>query len=157
LTTTFHYPSDPGSLRNAGAVSRAISFVVDLFAMGTVCLFIDGTFALAGHFFGISRFPWGDALLSMVGNGANLLVVIFYFPASWLATEGRSVGKLVFGLRVVRVDGRPLRLPTCLFREIAYWVAAIPFGLGFLAVVTGSDRRGWHDRLSRTRVVYDEP
>lgn len=133
-----------------------MAFVVDLFAMGILWLFADGVVLLSGYFFAINRFELGRIAMAITARAAGILLVIFYFPVSWLLTGGRSAGKVVFGLRIERVDGRPLRVRTCLVREAAYWISAVPFCLGFLWILFDHDRRGWHDRLSGTRVVYDE-
>jgi uncharacterized RDD family membrane protein YckC len=35
-------------------------------------------------------------------------------------------------------------------------LALLPAGMGFLAILLSPQRRGWHDRIAGTTVVYDE-
>jgi uncharacterized RDD family membrane protein YckC len=35
-------------------------------------------------------------------------------------------------------------------------LSVIPVGLGFLGVLFSENRRGWHDRIAGTEVVYTE-
>jgi hypothetical protein len=40
-------------------------------------------------------------------------------------------------------------------RLVGLGLAVLTFGIGFLGVVFGAQRRAWDDRLSETGVVYD--
>ena len=40
-------------------------------------------------------------------------------------------------------------------RLLAVPLALLPLGLGFLAILVNPQRRGWHDRIAGTTVVYD--
>ncbi len=62
------------------------------------------------------------------------------------ALTGITVGKRVLGLRVLRLDGKPVGFGWALVRTILL-LAVIP------AVITDSDRRGLHDRAANTAVV----
>jgi uncharacterized RDD family membrane protein YckC len=67
---------------------------------------------------------------------------------TWLLTAalGRSVGKLLLGMRVVRVDGRPVGPLWALVRT-ALLVVVVP------ALLWDRDYRGLHDRAADTVVV----
>ena len=65
------------------------------------------------------------------------LVTILYFSISNLATGGQSLGKMVFGLKVVRMDGKPLDFFTIFIREfVGRFIHSFSF-LNLLYVITG--------------------
>jgi len=56
-------------------------------------------------------------------------------------------------LRVEREDGALLDWRDVVTRIGAGVLSLLPFGLGWLWILVDRDKRAWHDRLSRTRVV----
>jgi uncharacterized RDD family membrane protein YckC len=62
------------------------------------------------------------------------------------ALTGFTVGKRLFGLRVVRLDGQPVGLGRALVRTVLF-LLVIP------AIVLDADLRGLHDRAARTIVI----
>jgi uncharacterized RDD family membrane protein YckC len=86
-----------------------------------------------------------------------LLVAVLTPPAYFVfffATNGQTIGKYVMGVRVVRVDGRPMNVKTGIMRYIGYWISLIPLGLGFFWVVVDQRRLAFHDHLFKTCVIY---
>jgi uncharacterized RDD family membrane protein YckC len=65
------------------------------------------------------------------------------------------VGKAVMGIRVVGINGRRLPPARALVRTVAYLVSLVPLFAGFLWVLVDRERRGWHDHIARSRVVYE--
>jgi len=67
---------------------------------------------------------------------------------------GRSLGKLITGLRVVRTDGRePGVLNVALRQTLGYLITAVTLGIGFIWCVFSSKGRTLHDILTDTVVV----
>lgn len=81
-----------------------------------------------------------------------VLQVAAYFTAFW-SRGGQTVGMRAWRLRVETVDGRPLAVTGALLRFLATLVAVAPLCAGIAWIVVDRERRGWHDRLARTRVV----
>jgi uncharacterized RDD family membrane protein YckC len=79
---------------------------------------------------------------------------LLYFGVSW-ATAGRTVGMTVFGLRVVRRDGGRLPAGRAWVRALTFPLSFVPFGLGFVGIVVGRERRALHDVCAGSTVVYD--
>lgn len=79
------------------------------------------------------------------------LLAISYFTFFHLVW-GQTIGKMIFGLRVVQSDGRPLSTGRALLRAIAYFISAFPLGLGFLWVGFSAKKRSWHDWIAGTVV-----
>jgi uncharacterized RDD family membrane protein YckC len=133
-----------------------LAFWVDIFAMAAFCLIATQAIRLTGEFFRIGTFALGRRLLDFAMRASVVIVIATYLPSCWALT-GRSIGKALFGLRIVRADGTELNLWHSALRFAGYWLSALPFGLGFLTVLFDKKRRSFHDRLAGTLVVFDEP
>jgi len=75
-----------------------------------------------------------------------------YLVTFW-SLAGQTPGMRFVG---IRLDEERLSLRRSLKRLIGLGLSVATFGIGFLGVVFGEQRRAWEDRLSRTFVVYDE-
>jgi uncharacterized RDD family membrane protein YckC len=93
-----------------------------------------------------------QGLLSVL-LGAWIFLVCGYFVVLH-RLEGRTVGKWLFGLRVVGAGRGPITFGQALIR----WLVAVltaPLLLGFLRVLWNREKRGWHDLLAGTRVIRE--
>jgi uncharacterized RDD family membrane protein YckC len=98
-------------------------------------------------------------------TSANFVVTVGYLATAGAlvfnlvyssAKNGKSFGKTFIGLRVVRLDGKPMDYKTALTRHlIGYPVSLIGLGLGFLWMFWDSKQQGWHDKLAKTIVIKD--
>lgn len=145
---------DPGRRGEpAGFVTRGVAYAID--AMVIVLLLSLVSFALESI----------SALLSSnnptvevpTGIGTTFVTVtatgIIYFTLGWWLF-GRTVGKLVLGVRVVDSRGQRPGFIQSAVRAFGYLLSSI-FLLGFIWIGLTPRRRGWHDHLARTWVVYD--
>src|SRR5262247_2197009 len=83
-------------------------------------------------------------------------VVIFFNYVYFYMRRGQSFGKRFIGVRVVRIDGRPIDYQTAVLRNIVgYMLSFLFFGLGIVWVLWDRRRQGWHDKLAKTVVVRD--
>ncbi|MHB1525813.1 MAG: RDD family protein [Candidatus Dormibacteria bacterium] len=89
-----------------------------------------------------------------------------YLIASYLGFSS-TLGKLAVGLRVTRVDGRPLRVRDAVLRSLPFWLPLllVPISVpllffqyvgGTILIFTRPDRRGPEDLLGGTMVVAKE-
>ncbi len=74
-----------------------------------------------------------------------------FFHGTW----GQTIGKMIFGLRVVRTAGQPLTFSRAFMRALGYFLSAIPFFLGFFCVALTPSKRSWHDALTDTMVIRE--
>jgi uncharacterized RDD family membrane protein YckC len=81
-----------------------------------------------------------------------LLVGVAYFGGLW-AWKQTTIGGIIVGLKVVRLDGRPLDWTVALVRALAAWLSTSVMFLGFFWIAWDADRQGWHDRIAGTVVV----
>ena len=85
------------------------------------------------------------------GGGLSLILFVYFFLAEGL--YGRSIGKEIMGLRVERVDGKPVDFRSSPIRNISkiYWVLLlidVLVGLG----THGEMSQKWSDRFIGTKV-----
>jgi uncharacterized RDD family membrane protein YckC len=136
-----------------GLITRFVAFAVDAaLAIGLLSL-ISGVLASIIPFaFGSGGgLPaWAIALVTAAGLG----VAGTFFVTFWYLV-GQTPGMRFLGIRLVGVGGAPLTFRMAVRRLFAIPLALLPLGLGFLAILVSPQRRGWHDRISRTVVVYD--
>src|SRR5512138_213079 len=83
---------------------------------------------------------------------ALLAIVIVFFCGFWVH-GGQTLGMRAWRIRVVHEGGGPLSWPRALTRFAAGVLSLLPFGLGLWWAIFDAQRRGWHDRLTGTRVI----
>jgi uncharacterized RDD family membrane protein YckC len=135
--------------QRAGFVTRLAALIADAIILlgalrGTVSLL-----QLADH--ALRRFapPFSLGKLLLV---CAPVVASLYHIVCW-SFRGQTPGKWLLGLRVVALGGGTVGLGRATVRFAGYLLSALPFYLGFLWIL-GPERRGFHDRLARTEVVY---
>jgi uncharacterized RDD family membrane protein YckC len=85
-------------------------------------------------------------------QAALLAIVIAFFCGFW-THGGQTLGMRAWRIRVVGEDGGPLSWARALSRFAAGVLALLPLGLGLWWGIFDGQRRGWHDRLTKTRVI----
>jgi uncharacterized RDD family membrane protein YckC len=149
----------------AGFVSRLLGIAIDLGIIGTITVVVSWISLSMLQYIGIDirECPPLDAGL---GGGALMCVVIQWtgiavglsFPSIYTlffwTTTGQTPGKAVMGLRVVRLDGRPMTLWTGIVRLAGFSVSLASAGLGFLLALADNRRQALHDKFAGTCVIY---
>ena len=141
-----------------GFFRRAAAFVVDLLIL---VVFSYALFYLAHVGYSVGLAAHDQSL-----SADNLELFLLFLSAGWIGLvtgyfvllhgmEGRTVGKWLFGLRVVGARQERVTYNQALVRWIGSLISAIFFGLGFLWVLLSREKRGWHDFLARTWVIRE--
>lgn len=134
--------------------TRATAFLVDVVVQVVLVLLAMAGIGLAAARYDIDS-AWFDAATVLV-----VVAVLVGYPVVWeTLTTGRTLGKLVLGLRVVRADGGPVDLRHTLTRGLAgaivdFWMLG---AFGAVAVITSlcsRDARRVGDVLAGTVVVH---
>lgn len=136
----------------AGLMTRALAFAIDAVAVSAVGA---GVGAILGLALSLLSVPSGvsDVLAALAG-AAFLVWTIIYFVTFW-STTGQTVGNRLMRIRVIPAHGSgPLPPRRGALRLAAMTLAAIPLFAGFLLVLVDDRRRGLHDIIARTLVVY---
>jgi uncharacterized RDD family membrane protein YckC len=135
--------------RRAGAVTRLVAFVID--ALIVTAALRGTSWLLDAMANTLRRFAPPVDLAALLPAIVPLLVIAYNVGFWWLA--GQTPGKWLLGIKIVPVEGGRLKVGRALVRCLAYLLSAVPFYLGFLWIL-GPARRGWHDRIARTEVIY---
>jgi uncharacterized RDD family membrane protein YckC len=146
---------DRGSAADAPIGRRAVARLVD-FNLGIV-LFVALVVALVvavGAAAGPSPDGTGGMLVAIVGTFLVYLLYEVVLIGAW----GRTVGKQVLGLEVIRAaDGRRPGLWRAFLRNLVPTVVLVAFfplyPLTYAAAAITADHSGLNDRLAGTRVV----
>jgi uncharacterized RDD family membrane protein YckC len=109
----------------------------------------------------ITEFTW-DAILAsseMQPTWVDWFALLIW-PAIYIAYgtvaigwKGRTVGKLMLGLKVVKADGGRVGYLRAFGRCWAYLLCYMTFGFGFLAIAWNKQKRGLHDLVCDTMVI----
>ncbi len=96
-------------------------------------------------------------LVSILGSVVHIaplgfLIALAYFSGMW-AWKGTTIGGIVLGLKVVRMDGQPVTFPVALVRALAAAFSIIVAFLGFLWIAWDAEKQGWHDKIAGTVVL----
>jgi hypothetical protein len=92
-----------------------------------------------------------DHLLNTLGAGLGWGIVYFSLLPAWWG--GQTVGKKLFGLRVVELTGKPMTVMRCLKRYGGYAAGMATGGVGFAQVLWDANCQGLHDKAAHTVVL----
>jgi uncharacterized RDD family membrane protein YckC len=87
--------------------------------------------------------------LPWVGPLTVVIYPLVYRVGFWTLT-GWTPGMGLLGLRLVRCDGRRVRLRTAVIRLLAATLTALTLGVGYLLVLVSPRRQALHDRIAGT-------
>jgi uncharacterized RDD family membrane protein YckC len=131
------------------ALACAIDFVIQLIVLGTLLGFLLG-------FLIIEASPALGAALVII---TVLLVLVGYKVVMETLTRGKTLGKLILGLKVVRDDGSSIRFRHALVRgllwlfvDFAPWFAASP---GIVASLMNKQGKRIGDMVAGTVVIRE--
>ena len=133
--------------RPARAAERARAAAVDV-------LLFTALAALVVYFTGrAARVEIAVLVASWPGLAAYLGLLALFYAGYFTGTTGQTPGKLMTGLRVVGVTGRPPGYARAMVRAFVGLLGIGFAGLGLLPMAFDPAGRALHDRLFRTRVV----
>ncbi len=144
-------------MSRASAFVRLLAFITDIVFL-LVVQFLFFTAAILGHILWVrpssltmlsTRLSEFSPLLTL----AFIFVVLYYF--TYLTADGeQTIGKHIFGIRVVTTRGENMGKVRALLRCICYLVSALPLFLGFVIAFIFRGR-SLHDIICRTMVVKE--
>jgi uncharacterized RDD family membrane protein YckC len=123
-------PSIVATLPHASFRDRVAAGVLDLILVVLAYQLLD-------------RFPRPNAFF---------LLLLAYNIGFW-TWKGTTVGGIICQLRVVRVDGTPLRFVDALVRGLSAIFSLAVVALGMFWILRDPERQAWHDRIAGTYVV----
>jgi uncharacterized RDD family membrane protein YckC len=135
----------------AGIVSRTVALAIDAGTLTVGFAVASGVLGLILSLFTAVEVSSPGAVLGAAGLWS--LVVASYFVLFW-TLAGATPGMRLMALRVSNQAGDPPRLGQALVRLVGMILAAIPLFAGYLLILVDERRRGLHDMLAGTTVVY---
>jgi uncharacterized RDD family membrane protein YckC len=134
--------------RPAGFWIRVVALAVD-FAVLAVVKFSLGL---------VARRIWGAGVRDSAPLAFVVVLFTLLFAAVYVtllhAASGQTIGKMLVGVRVVLVDGRPVPIGTALLRFCGYAFSILPLGFGYVMAGLRRDKRALHDLVAGTRVEH---
>jgi len=154
ITSIDHRPVKP-----AGFFIRLLACVIDnlILTLITLVLTVAAVLILKIDVVSISRDPeelmrwvW---LLIILPNTALSGMYFIYFHA----VTGQTVGKLACGVQVVTAAGNQLLgWRRSIIRYVGYCLSAFFMYIGFLWILVNRRKRGWHDYMAGSVVIYKQ-
>ncbi|OAI30304.1 RDD family protein [Methylomonas koyamae] len=134
--------SAPGFLRRMGAVIYdALLLLAVLFLATALALPLNQGQAFASN----------QAIYPIY-----LLAVSFAFYGWFWTHGGQTLGLRAWKIKLVSTDRQAVDWPHAALRFISALLSWVCLGFGFVWCLFDKDRQSWHDRLSKTRLVYCE-
>jgi uncharacterized RDD family membrane protein YckC len=146
----------------AGFASRLFAYVIDLIILAStialVALLLGSLPQIIELGLGIPREfqPKGllrTIILFQLSGLVSILFALFYH-AFFVFAAGRTPGKALVGLRVLRTDGQRVSFWQAIIRTLSYTLSGATVLLGFLLILIDDRRQALHDKLAGTYVVY---
>lgn len=140
-------------VESIGVVGRAIPALIDL-----IILFVIN-FCLGMLFGGTAAVDDSGTLSTHLSvEGTPVLLLMFAPLAYWVLLEGifgKTVGKMIAGLKVVMEDGSAITPMAAVIRNLVRIVDIVPFFyvVGTLSVLTSDRKQRLGDRAANTIVV----
>lgn len=138
----------------AGLGSRMMAGLVDSAIQGVI---------VAAVVFGLGSTDLGSGLGGTWGVVATLLLTFLvwyaYYPFFEMRWNGRSPGKTVMRMRVIKGDGQPIDLPASLIRNLIRIIDLLPsfYGVGALVMLVTRRSQRLGDLAAGTVVVREGP
>ncbi len=147
-------PGHEAETNQVGLVTRALAGVVDLALISALLSIGFGILAsiipaVSGGSDGLSI--WGVFTFGVAGY----LIGGSIFAAFW-ALVGQTPGMRFLSIHLDAGGSQEIGLRQALKRLVAVPLSLLPLGMGFFAILLSPERRGWHDRIAGTTVLYDE-
>jgi len=136
----------------AGVATRAVALGIDTVIVQGGILVVAGVLALVGLLVG--GIELGTVAKALAG-AIWLVATGAYFVAFWVA-DGQTPGMRAMHLRVTTTSGLPPGVARSTLRVVLLGLSILTLFVGFIPVLFDDRRRGVHDMLAHTVVVYDE-
>ncbi len=137
-------------MQNASLLRRVAAILYDSFLL--LALWFLATVPFIAIEGGESIEP-GSGPLHIVYQLTLIGVAYGFFVGFW-CHRGRTLGMQSWGLQLQTADGRLPSVGAATIRFFASILSWLPLGLGFFWQLWDAEHCTWHDRLSRTRLVY---
>ncbi len=98
-----------------------------------------------------SVIQWVQGIFADLGIGVGWMIAYFTLCVAW--GNGQTLGKWLFGIQVIQVDGQGLSLFNSFSRQGGYGAGFATGMLGFLQIFWDPNRQAIQDKVSNTVVI----
>ena len=136
---------------------RFVAFIVDNIIICITVALLSYVAGIAAEMGGITRNARPEEV-EHLATLFGLFIGLFFGPVYFTlftGWDGQTIGKWIFGLRVVRTSGDPIGYWKALLRYTGYSVSLLLFGLGFFMIAVDRNKRGLHDLIAGTYVIRE--
>ncbi|MAD91940.1 MAG: hypothetical protein CMQ54_04330 [Gammaproteobacteria bacterium] len=134
-------------MKNTGLLRRVGSMLYDILLILALMIIVTYAFIAAQN--GESVEPDDNFIYQIT----LILVVYFFFIGFWVKS-GRTLGMQSWRLQLVDENGQRPNLTAATVRFFSSLLSWLPFGLGFLWQLWDKNQLTWHDRISKTKIIY---
>jgi uncharacterized RDD family membrane protein YckC len=147
-----------GAWRYGGFWIRLFARLIDAILINVVFIIVRIPFGMSvfGPTIGANARVAAAALSAMVFVTLMSVVAAACYEIFFIAARGATLGKLIFGLRVIRADGSKVSLGVSAGRYFAQIISSITLGIGYIMAAFDDQKRTLHDRICDTRVIYSK-
>jgi uncharacterized RDD family membrane protein YckC len=96
-----------------------------------------------------------DLVILSVISSLSFLITSVYFWYFLTRNNGQTPGNQLMKIRVIKMNGTPIKDSDAIIRYVGYAVNNI-FFIGWAWAFFDSNRQGWHDKIAETYVVKAE-
>jgi len=96
-----------------------------------------------------------DQVMALAGYSSAAIVMAsgFLYFTLFTGSCGQTPGKMLFGLKIVRVDDQEMTHGRACLRSLCWILSLLLFSIGFLMIAFTRQKRGLHDMLAGTYVI----
>ncbi len=138
----------------AGFFVRLAAYLIDWVIVGAILLVVRipiwiSAFAHPGNLL-VRDFVFKQSLADMI---IYLLTVAYFILLTYYT--GATLGKRALQLRVISTEGRHMTFFEVVYREtVGKFLSGVIIGIGYLMILIDKEKRGIHDLLADTCVIY---
>jgi uncharacterized RDD family membrane protein YckC len=93
-------------------------------------------------------------VLERLHHPVNLeLIALAAYGAVMWKLKSSTIGGIICGLKVVRLDGREMDWATAIVRALSCFLSLVVAGLGFFWIAVDREKQSWHDKIAGTVVI----
>lgn len=121
--------------------NRILAFLIDMPIILILCAGIEAVFGLAQS----------DAIMGVIGD--LMLGSFFYHLVCEMSPKHATIGKIFFGMMVIRLDGQPLTILDLIKRTFTRYLNWGTFGISYSSAIFSPTGQTCHDFVSKTMVI----
>ncbi len=151
----------PAQVKLASITRRFSAIVIDGFIVGLFSLAVMASNGSIGELYTAMATAdeqvVADAISQFQSDAipVNLVVSAVYNVVLMRLFNGQTLGKMAFGMRVIKKNGRRISVLDALLRNVFGYTISQIFMLGYVWAAMDRERQAWHDKMAGTVVVEE--